>query len=89
MSFLLRIFTGSKEPRSQSDKVSAEDFAQNIQLICSTEFFVPYLPSKKKQSKKAEKSVPVDKKAAVQKPVDALEEPLKEKPLKRLFPWLF
>lgn len=86
MSFLIRMFTGSKEPRSQSDEVSAEDFAQNIQLICSTEFFVPYLPSKKRQSKKA---VLVDKKASVQKPVETLEEPLKEKPLKRLFPWLF
>lgn len=81
MSFLIRMFTGSKEPRSQSDEVSAEDFAQNIQLICSTEFFVPYLPSKKKQSKKA---VLVDKKASVQKPVES-----KEKPLKRLFSWLF
>ena len=89
MSFLLRIFTGSKEPRSQSDEVSAEDFAQNIQLICSTEFFVPCLPSKKKQSKKAEKAVMVDEKAPVQKPADTVEKPLKEKPLKRLFPWLF
>jgi hypothetical protein len=84
MSFLLRLFTGSKEPRSQAEEVSAEDFAQNIQLICSTEFFVPCLPSKKKQSKKAEKSVLVDKKASAQKSVDATE-----KPLKRLFPWLF
>ena len=81
MSFLLRIFTGSKEPRSQAEEESAEDFAQNIQLICSTEFFVPYLPSKKKQSKKAEKS---GEKASVQK-----AEETTEKPFKRLFPWLF
>ena len=88
MSFLLRLFTGSKEPRSQAEEVSAEDFAQNIQLICSTEFFVPCLPSKgsskEKQSKKAEKSVLVKEKAPVQKPADTTE-----KPLKRLFPWLF
>ena len=84
MSFLLRIFSGSKEPRSQADEVSAEDFARNVQLICSTEFFVPCLPSKKKQSKKAEKSVLVNEKAPVQKPVKT-----SEKPLKRLFPWLF
>jgi hypothetical protein len=84
MSFLLRIFTGSKEPRSQADEVSAEDFARNIQLICSTEFFVPCLQFKKKQSKKAEKSALVDEKASVQNPADAAE-----KPLKRLFPWLF
>jgi hypothetical protein len=84
MSFLLRIFTGFKEARSQSDQVSAEDFAQNVQLICSTEFFVPCLQSKKKQSKKAEKSVLVDEKVSVQNSVDT-----EEKPLKRLFPWLF
>jgi hypothetical protein len=89
MSFLIRIFTGFKESRSQSDEMSAEDFAQNVQLICSTEFFVPCLPSRKRQSKKAEKSVPVDKTASVQKSVEALEKPLKEKPLQRIFPWLF
>lgn len=84
MRFLLRLFSGSKEARSKAD----EDFAQNVQLICSMEFFVPCLQSKgqskKKQSKKAEKSVPVEEKAPVQKPVDTAE-----KPLKRLFPWLF
>jgi hypothetical protein len=84
ISFLTRIFTGSKEPRSQSDEMSAEDFAQNIQLICSTEFFVPYLRSKKKESKKAEKPTLVAEKASVQK-----SEETTEKPLKRLFPWLF
>lgn len=84
ISFLTRIFTGSKEPRSQSDEVSAEDFAQNIQLICSTEFFVPYLRSKKKQSNKAGKHVLVNKKETVQK-----FEETTEKPLKRFFPWLF
>jgi hypothetical protein len=84
ISFLTRIFTGSQEPRSQADEVSAEDFAQNIQLICSTEFFVPYLRSKKKQSKKGGKHVLVEKKASVQK-----SEETTEKPLKRLFPWLF
>jgi hypothetical protein len=81
MSFLIRLFTGFKEAKSQRDEVSAEDFAQNVQLICSTEFFVPCLQSKKK---KAEKAVLVDEKASVQNPADTTE-----KPLKRLFPWLF
>ena len=84
MSFLIRMFTGFKEAKSQRDEVSAEDFAQNVQLICSTEFFVPCLQSRKKQVKKTEKSVLVDEKASVQNPVETTE-----KPLKRLFPWLF
>lgn len=71
LSFLTKLFRGSKE--AQSD-VSREDFAQNIQLICSTEFFVPYLRSKKKESKRA----------SIQK-----SEETAEKPLKRLFPWFF
>jgi hypothetical protein len=75
LSFLSRLFRGSKE--AQSD-VSPEDFAQNIQLICSTEFFVPYLRSKKKESKKSVQKAPVQK-----------SEETEEKPLKRFFPWFF
>ncbi len=85
MSFLLRLLTGSTEASSQPEPMSGEEFTRSIKLINATQFVIP-CPRFKKEAKKVSEET-----AVIQKTVNSEEvTPVtKEKPLKRLFPWLF
>lgn len=88
MSFWLRLLMGFTKTSSKPE-MSGEEFARSINLINATQFVIPCLRTKKKSEKVSEKIS--EETPVIQNTVNAEEiAPVtEEKPLKRLFPWLF
>jgi hypothetical protein len=91
MSFWLRLLMGFTKTSSKPEPMSGEEFTRSIKLINATQFVIPCLRTKaeKKAQKAAEKIS--EETPVIQNTVNAEEiTPVtEEKPLKRIFPWLF